>query len=305
MHRKLMQNSTEPLKNDSTDQRSTNAFEPANEPFDFLSIGTFGTDLLLHTAPPTPTLLPTPVEPLTGQPIDINENDLDLISQELEKFLESEDAETVHNSSERSSKASVITINDQGNLQICPLQKYLLAAPVELAEMGREEVKKTRTSLEELFKEGNDGPLLKKGEGVGGKGNVARLVKKFVKRLSHKSSDGTAGFNDDDDYDGAVFRPTKKKLTKKLVKMFNKKVYPEEMAEKQILKVTKSNEKKNYNCSKENHLIGHNNDDQSASINKSKKNTIGLFCTGFGRGSSPVNAGHWVKTDSDYLVLEL
>ncbi|CAA0833816.1 Unknown protein, partial [Striga hermonthica] len=410
MHRKLMQNSTEPVKNDSTGnlqacfssipsvkrERSPNAFEPAksyDEPFDFLSIGTFGTDLLLDTAPPTPTL-PTPVAALTGQPIDITENDLDLISHELEKFLESEDAETAYNSSERSSKASVITLTDQGNLQLCPLQKYLLAAPVGLAEMGREEVKKTRTSLEELFKEGkksvDDGPLLKKGEGMGGKGNVARLLKKFVKRLSPTSSDGTAGFNDDDYDDDAVFRPTKKKLSKKyllaapvglaemgreevkktrtsleelfkegkksvddspplkkgegkgnvarlvkklvtrlspassdgtagfnddydddavilptkkklskkLVKMFNKKVYPEEMAEKQILKVTKSSEKKNYNCSKDNHPTAHNNDDQSAS-SKSKKNNSGLFCTGLGRDSSPVNAGHWVKTDSD------
>ncbi|GER47513.1 astacin-like metalloendopeptidase [Striga asiatica] len=333
MHRKLMQNSTDPVKSytienhsscfSSDDQnyyiaptktptrqslkreRSPNSFD---EPFDFLSIGTFGTELLLNTGPPTPTLPAPNVEALTGQPIEITENDLDLISHELEKFLESEDVETGYDSSERSSRASVITLTDQGNVQIlassCPLQNYLLAAPV------REEVKKTRMSLEELFKEGkncgeeNGGASVKKGEGVGGKGNVARLVKKVVKRLSSNSSNSTSGFDDidDDDDNAGVSLPIKKKLAKKLVKMFQKKVYPEEMTGKRFFKVTKSNKKNKYNPSKEEHLAGHNNSDQSA---KSKKKTMRLFCTGVCTGSSPVNAGHWIKTDSDYLVLEL
>ncbi|CAA0823495.1 Unknown protein [Striga hermonthica] len=348
MHRKLMQNSTDSVKSYTIESRSScfssthtissddqnyyidptktpttrpslkrerspnaNAYD---EPFDFLSIGTFGTELLLSTGPPTPTLPAPGEEDLTGQPIEITENDLDLISHELEKFLESEDVETGYDSSKRSSRASVITLTDQGHVQVlasCPLQNYLLAAPIGLAETGREEVKKTRMSLEELFKEGKNcgdgGASVKKGEGVGGKGNVARLVKKVVKRLSSTSSNSTAGFDDiDDDGDdnAAVSLPIKKKLAKKLVKIFQKKVYPEEMTGKRFFKVTKSNKKNKYNYSKEDHLAGHNNSDQPAT-NKSKKNTMRLFCTGVCRGSSPVNAGHWIKTDSDYLVLEL
>ncbi|KAL3640034.1 hypothetical protein CASFOL_015002 [Castilleja foliolosa] len=170
MHRKLMQNNTEPIKNHTngyhptcfpiqtlSDERNYYIDHPKtwshsnitcekssfDEPFDFLSIGTFGIELL-STDPPTPTL---------PMPIKITENELNLINYELEKFIE---AEETNDSSKRSSQESVITLTDQSHMQIvaCPLRNYLFASSVELAETDKE-VKKTRTSLEELFKRNN------------------------------------------------------------------------------------------------------------------------------------------------------
>ncbi|KAI3463126.1 hypothetical protein Pfo_019789 [Paulownia fortunei] len=335
MHRKLMQNSTEPMKNFTIVQtlsdeenyyieptktlshsnikckKSSNRFEANKvevlyqedsfEPFDFLSIGTFGMELL-NTDPPTPTL-PMSIEKLTDQQIEITENDLNLINYELEKFLEAEETEIDHDTSERSSQASIITLSykpiegadSEGHMHMvaCPLQNYLFAASVELAETDKE-VKKERTSLEELFKRNNivhDDPPIKKCEGAeqqARKGNVAHFMKKVVKKFHSSSSSCTAAVESN---------PMKKKLSKTLLKMFQKKVYPEEMTEKQFIK-------KKSISNEDGHHIGNNKFERSGS-KKSKKNSIKLSWPGICRGASPVNSGHWIKTDSDYLVLEL
>ncbi|KAL3636704.1 hypothetical protein CASFOL_019003 [Castilleja foliolosa] len=324
MHRKLMQNSTEPIKNytignhptcfsiqTQSDKRNyyidtpktsshsniTCEEESFDEPFDFLSIGTFGMELL-NTDPPTPTL-PMPIVPLTDQdqqPIEITENDLNLINYELEKFIEAEEIQTGNDSSERSSQASVITLTDQGHMQMvaCPLRNYLFAASVELAETDKE-VKKTRTSLEELFKRNNivnDDPSMKKLEKVvehdAKKGkNVAHFMKKAVKRFNPASN-----FDDDGDDES---NPIKKKLSKTLVKMFHKKVYPEEMAEKRCFKELNHNKKKKNISNQDDHHI----ENIKLSTKKSKKNTMKIFLTGICKGASPENTGHWIKTDSE------
>lgn len=191
--------------NSSSYSESPTKFE---ESFEFLSIGTFGEELLNTTEPPTPTL-----------PMEITENDLNLINLELEKFLDAQETtEFCNDTSERSSHASIITLcykpNDgaesEGHVQMaaaaaCPLQNYLFAASVELVETEKE-VKKERASLGELFKRSNigqDDAAVKKCEGAEQqprKGNVAHFMKKVVKKF-HSSS--TAASN-----------PTKKKLSK-------------------------------------------------------------------------------------------
>ncbi|KAL1539895.1 protein LAZY 1-like isoform X1 [Salvia divinorum] len=151
MHRKLTQNSMEPMKNsiignpcacfsvqtffdeknyyvEPTKNHSENSFHKSTdkfgsdeverlfqeelfEPFEFLAIGTFG--MGLHgTEPPTPTL-PMPSEDLTDHRIEITENDLQLINYELEKFLEAEDKELANETSGRSSQASIITLSNK------------------------------------------------------------------------------------------------------------------------------------------------------------------------------------------------
>lgn len=182
---------------------ATNFEEESFEPFNFLSIGTFGMELL-NTDPPTPTL---PVS--MDDPMEITKNDLDLINHELEKFLDAQDTELSHDTtSQRSSHASVITLNcyrpsieGPCSEPACPLQNYLFAASVELAETDKE-AKNERASLRELFKRSSiveEDTVLKKCEGMeqqSRKGNVAHFIKKAVKKL-HSSSN-----------------PTKKKLSK-------------------------------------------------------------------------------------------
>ncbi|KAL8538464.1 hypothetical protein ACS0TY_000462 [Phlomoides rotata] len=151
MHRKLMHNSTEPMKNSALGKpclsvqtlfeeqnyyveptkpltrSNTNYQKPSNrfetnkgdenfqdgtfEPFEFLAIGTFGMELL-NTDPPTPTLA-VPHESWTNQQMEITENDIMLINHELEKFLEAEERETVDDTSGRSSQASIITLSNK------------------------------------------------------------------------------------------------------------------------------------------------------------------------------------------------
>ncbi|GER38906.1 pentatricopeptide repeat (PPR) superfamily protein [Striga asiatica] len=107
--------------------------EESFESFDFLAIGTFGMELL-HTDPPTPKLA-TPHENWTDPQKKITENDLKLINYELEKFLEAEEKEIAHDTSARSSQASIITLShatteglaseSQMYTMACPLQNYL------------------------------------------------------------------------------------------------------------------------------------------------------------------------------------
>ncbi|KAL2246723.1 UNVERIFIED_CONTAM: Protein LAZY 1 [Sesamum indicum] len=282
--------------------------EESFEPFEFLSIGTFGMELL-NTDPPTPTL-PMPIEKLSDGQIEITENDLNLINYELEKFLEAEETEVEYDTSGRSSQASIITLSyskpiegaagseGQVHMVACPLQSYLFAASVEVANYTDKKVtyKKERTSLEELFKRNNivhdDPPMKKSCEGPEHKArtrnHVAHLMKKVVKKFRSSSTNDTSA--------ASGTKAIKENLSKTLVKMFHKKVYPEEMSEKQYVKLAKA-KKKNSGSNK--------SGDESGSKKSKKKNTTLLCWNGICRGASPENGGHWIKTDSDYLVLEL
>lgn len=74
-----------------------------------------------------------------------------------------------------------------------------------------------------------------------------------------------------------------------LHKMLNKKVYPEEMIEKRANKLSKRKKKSSSDDD-------HNNKFDESSSKESKKK---LSLIGICRGASPVNAGHWIRTDSD------
>lgn len=91
---------------------------------------------------------------------ELTENDINLISYELEKFLEAESKEGRDESSGRNSHVSAITLcckqveqageEDSQKTVVCPLQGYLFGSSVELPET-RTEVKKEKASLAELF----------------------------------------------------------------------------------------------------------------------------------------------------------
>lgn len=100
-----------------------------------------------------------PLENITKTNAEVSENDLKLISYELEKFLVAEKEESFYESSGRNSHVSTITLSgkqiagseaeDYGNKTLCPLQGYLSGSSIELPETT--EVRKERASLGELF----------------------------------------------------------------------------------------------------------------------------------------------------------
>lgn len=123
----------------------------------FLTIGTLGAETVTNE-PATPTFT-MPLEDITKTNAEVSENDLKLISYELEKFLVAEKEESFYESSGRNSHVSTITLSgkqiagseaeDYGNKTLCPLQGYLLGSSIELPETT--DVRKERASLGELF----------------------------------------------------------------------------------------------------------------------------------------------------------
>lgn len=123
----------------------------------FLAIGTLGSESL-NTEPPTPTF-PMSFEHENDKETEVTDNELQLINNELEKFLEAEAKGIADESSARSSYASIITFSSkqlddaEGRRysETCPLQKYLFGSSIEVPETARAE-KKERASLEDLFR---------------------------------------------------------------------------------------------------------------------------------------------------------
>ncbi|XP_057800525.1 protein LAZY 1-like [Salvia miltiorrhiza] len=268
------------------------------EPFEFLAIGTFGMEL--HgTDPPTPTL-PMPSDDLTDYRIEISENDLQLINYELEKFLEAEDKELANETSGRSSQASIITLSKpmegedsdgQTYFPDFPLQNYLLANSIGVAETNNE-TRKEKTSLEDLFGRNSidqdQPPRESKGaEQHSRKRNVTCFMKKVVKKFHSSSTSSTAT-------DEAIVSISVKKKLSKVLKMLQRKVHPEEMTDKHIPRKDVCK----IEVDEGNKMVG-------SPPSKKRGNTKKLSSDDICKGSSPTNGGRWIKTDSDYLVLEL
>ncbi|XP_075515654.1 protein LAZY 1-like [Primulina tabacum] len=256
------------------------------EPFDFLAIGTFGIEPL-DAGPPTPTL-PAPFEKLTDQQTrtDVTANDLKLINYEIEKFLEAEEKGKTNDTSERNGQERMIIHSNkpiEGGMEVvaCPLQKYLFATSIEQAETETK-TQKEKISLGELFTRHDDvnDPIMKceEAELLTNKGKVARIIKKVVKKFhSSVRSCLDASKNDDE-----VPLEIKKKLSK-VMKMFHKKIYPEEMNGKKFIKLQKG-KKNNEDATKNN-----------------KMSTKKLSSDSIRKGAPTEHGwhGHWIKTDSN------
>lgn len=123
----------------------------------FLTIGTLGAEPVI-SEPATPTFSMS-LENIAEGNTTVTENDLKLINDELEKFLEAEaEEEWCNESPGRNSQVSIITLsskqmegeNSEDNEKVlCPLQGYLFGSLIELPETL--ELKKEKTSLAELF----------------------------------------------------------------------------------------------------------------------------------------------------------
>ncbi|CAJ2669354.1 unnamed protein product [Trifolium pratense] len=282
----------------------------------FLAIGTLGSDQTISSNPSTPTFPNNvSVETITENEDEVTENDLKLINDELEKVLVAETKDDVisydsssrnsHVSTGRSSHVSIITISGKinegtesyANNAVCPLQGYLFGTAFEMSETNVTSVtkKEHRTSLGELFQrskmadsqENNFGVKFekefdKRSERDGEKYSAMNLMKEKVKkRMFHSCSKNSGSMNGGGSVDSASAAETK---LNKILHMFRKKVHPE------------------------NSTIGQKSGKHRKNENKKKIMNDGVHNKGYlvhPEQDSSSYREHWIKTDADYLVLEL
>nr|GMC46250.1 protein LAZY 1-like [Ipomoea batatas] len=320
MHRKLKHNCNEAVKNPTygfgNPNTTTTTYEKVrwniketeeekalNEVVfhGFLAIGTLGgagseaAAALFNssTEPPTPTFEET---------TQITDQDLKLISKELEKFLEAEEASEDAQSSKRSSYASIITLADKTQqdsdssslLLDCPLHKYFFGVSEEADHMAvkNEEASLSEVDLQdEVVLKGNYCASHKKAGSS--KAQFAKnLMKKMFKSLNYNSKSKThAAANES-------AASTKKKFPK-VLKMFKKKVHPEKGAEKDDENRAIPVKGNRLRSTSDTANIWYR---QMISPQEHQEELImrtSESCRGRGGAAFMENNGHWIKTDAD------
>ncbi|KAJ7013785.1 protein LAZY 1 [Populus alba x Populus x berolinensis] len=290
----------------------------------FLTIGTLGSEPIT-SEPATPTF-PMSLESITEENIEVTENELKIMNNELEKFLEAEaEEEGCNESLARSSYVSTITLSgmqmettdaeDYGKTVACPLQGYLFGSSVELPETGVG-VKKEKVSLGEMFrmtKVTDEIPSEKevKGEMQAKKAHKSSkyLIKKILRMFRTTSGNPTPSTSDETSNSVST-----KKTLNKVLKVLHRKVHPENpLAEREF---TKSHKDKTMNTlndggynaelthqvkAKRKFLPGY----KSREGVQCHKNSLKLPQHDHICSNSSANREYWIKTDADYLVLEL
>ncbi|KAL4334982.1 hypothetical protein GQ457_07G000420 [Hibiscus cannabinus] len=285
----------------------------------FLSIGTLGSEPIM-SEPVTPKFT-TPLENIVEEKTEVTENYLKLINDELEKFLEAEEHGS-NESSGRNSQVSTITLNgkpvqeanaqDHGKTSMCPLQGYLFGTSIELADT-RFEAKKEKASLAELFhrtKISEESPMEKCGkEEMKNKQNnkpVKHLIKKVLKKI-HASSGSS--ISSPKETNSAA---TKKKL-QKVIKLFHRKVHPEssitgreskQMHRKKMNIAPHTEDGDQIQQHKDNNWFGQGLRSMAGPPEHKTISELPIYELADSTAAT-ANREHWIKTDADYLVLEL
>ncbi|KAL4570094.1 hypothetical protein LXL04_025745 [Taraxacum kok-saghyz] len=280
----------------------------------FLAIGTLGTDPVTSD-PATPTFS-TSVQYIMEKETEATENELQFFNDELEKVLGADGKEDDSSRRDsyvsvgRSSHGSTITLggkpleaaeNEIGGVA-CPLQGYLFGSTVGLPETtpGKKE---HRTSLGELFQktkiaEESNGvkcnhTRVEKQKEKDADKSAVHLVKKILKGI--KASHGSSSTIDNSSAD---------KKAHKILQLFHRKVHPETTTNSQNQsKYFKNGTHEGYK--RRNQSFG---DDITIIPEReiAKKSTSSTR-TQSPRGSTDSNGNRecWIKSDADYLVLEL
>ncbi|KAI6700862.1 hypothetical protein NL676_015186 [Syzygium grande] len=287
----------------------------------FLAIGFLGSEAA-PSEPATPTFAMT-LDNMTKEAVEVTEDDLKLINNELEKFLEAESQEEGHKGSSRNSYVSTITLDspqmeaveDEGpaDTVIFPLQGYLFGSSVELPET-KIEMKKQKASLLQLFQEtGTTGGNYSKKSETGATQvkpthkSSKHIMKKFLKKLCAPSRPPSLSTGGD-----ATASSLPKKKFHKVLQMFRRKIHPEnatDTADMEKYKAYKSKKAFNDNNYSHKDLI----DKHKANISSAQglmstegeKGSLKLQYPEIARDTSDDCREHWIKTDADYLVLEL
>ncbi|XP_052184761.1 protein LAZY 1 isoform X2 [Diospyros lotus] len=301
----------------------------------FLMIGTLGSDPVV-TDPSTPTFAIS-VENITGKETEVTENELKLINDELEKVLGAEVKEdgcndssgrNSHVSTGRSSQGSTITLSGKplegtdasGNgATICPLQGYLFGSAIELPETTTAVKKEHRTSLGELFQRTKLEEINyvtknergeKRTENETDKSTMHLMKKMLKKRMVHSSLRSSTTPT------GHIESASTETKLHKILHLFHRKVHPESStAARKYNKAHKNDSKNNisnegaYNSgermipSEDSVVFPHALQKESTRRRfKGHSNPPQLTLSG---NDSNGNREHWIKTDGDYLVLEL
>ncbi|KAL8520209.1 hypothetical protein ACS0TY_010936 [Phlomoides rotata] len=245
----------------------------------FLAIGTLGTEPITTSTgtehPATPTFSIS-VDHIAEKETEVTENELRLINDELEKVL-GDDMSSVVSSGRNSHVSHCSTGN---GAIVCPLQSYLFGSAIGLQDTGPPVRKEQRTSLGELFQktkqaEESGTKFEKRNEKESDKSAV-HVMKKLLKK---KIMDST----------------TAETKLHKILHIFNRKVHPTTWH--QSHKPNK-NEIKNNNTRFSEEGLRPSAEDIIIYPQQpiSKENTWG-----YKKQSNEL----WVKTDADYLVLEL
>ncbi|XP_031738062.1 protein LAZY 1 isoform X3 [Cucumis sativus] len=281
----------------------------------FLTIGTLGSE------PATPTFS-LAFENMIELPDEVTEDDLKLINYELEKFLEAETKEDrCDQSPGRTSHASIITLagkhmeetkDENDGKTTCPLQGYLFGSTIELPDKMIDMRKETPSSPElfqDTIAENESFKLnIEKKKALVKHSNKSALtfVKKMLKKLC-TSSHGSST------YDSGDSHSTKKKLQKVLRKL-NRKIHPEtstamDECQKSQKYIFENVSFDNFNNDSVMNRVEDGITYCQEFISKEEmcywKTNLGLPLYGIDTNVSSANRGHWIKTDAEYLVLEL